>query len=70
MQALDLALALEIARGIGKGLETLEEIAQAGLQMFLQCRAMTADHLALIGIETGKAQSVAKAARLRSSCLI
>jgi hypothetical protein len=31
---------------------------------------MTANHLALLGIETGKTQAVAKAACLRPLCLI
>jgi hypothetical protein len=70
VQPLDLAFAFEVACGIRKRLETLEEIAQTGLQMFLKRRAVAPDHIALIGIETGKAQAVAKAACLRSSSLI
>jgi hypothetical protein len=51
-------------------LVALKEIAQAGLQMRLQRRALAAHGVALLLIETGKAQSVAKAACLRPLCLI
>jgi hypothetical protein len=70
MEPLDLPLAFEIARGIRKRLEPLEEIAKAGRQMLLKGRPVAAHHVALVGIKAGKAQSVAQAACLCSSCLI
>jgi hypothetical protein len=70
VETLDLTLALEIARGIREGLETMEEIAQAGLEMGFKGGPVTANHLALVCVEAGKAQAVAQAACLCSTSLI
>ncbi|GGD99147.1 hypothetical protein GCM10008012_48410 [Rhizobium anhuiense] len=70
MQALDLTLALEIARGVGERLESMEEIPEPRLQMGFEGRPVAAHQLALVSIETGKAQAVAQAACLRSTSLI
>jgi len=48
----------------------MEEIAQAGLQMSFKGRPIAADHLALVGVETCKAQAVTQAACLCSTSLI
>ncbi|GAA3060160.1 hypothetical protein GCM10010520_05690 [Rhizobium viscosum] len=70
MKALDLTLAFKIACGIREGLETMKEIAQAGLQMGFKGGPVAADHLALVSVETGKAQAVTQAACLCSTSLI
>jgi hypothetical protein len=70
VKAIQLALVLEIPRGIGKGLKTLKKIPKAALQLVFERRAISADKLALRGIEASKAQAIAKAACLRALCLI
>jgi hypothetical protein len=69
VQPFDLLFALEIAGGFGRGLETVEEIAEAGLQVRLQLRATAADEIAEIAVETGKSKAFAKATRLVPSPL-
>ncbi len=66
MQAIELAVVLEIARGVGESLVALEQIAKAALQPGFEHRPMAAHHLALRGIETGKAKAIAEAACLRT----
>jgi hypothetical protein len=70
LEPYELAFARKIARSVGIGLETEEKIAQAGFQMRLEHRPVTAQRFALSGIETSKAQAIAKAASLRPACLI
>jgi hypothetical protein len=69
MQPVDLALALEMAGGIGKGLETLEEVAERRFDMPFERLAMAAEGIALGGLDASKAQTVAQAGRLSRSSL-
>src|SRR5690606_1503704 len=61
VQAVDLALALEVAGGIGKGLETLEEVAKGRFDMPFERLAMAAERFALGAFQPGEAQTVAQA---------
>jgi hypothetical protein len=70
MQALDLLFAVEIAGGFGKGLETVEEVAKACLQVALEIRPAAAQKIAQLAVEPGKCQPLAKASRLAPSRLI
>jgi hypothetical protein len=69
VQAVDLALALEMAGGIGKGLEALEEIAKRRFDMPFERLAVAAQELALAAFHPGKAQTVAQAGCLSRSSL-
>jgi hypothetical protein len=69
VQAIDLALAVEMACGIGKGLETLEKVAERRFDMPFKCLAVAAERFALSGLDTGKTQTVAQAGRLSRSSL-
>jgi len=69
MQAVDLALALEMARSIGKGLETLEEITKRRFDVPFERLAMPAERIALAAFDAGKAQTVAQAGCLSRSGL-
>ncbi|GAC1041602.1 hypothetical protein thsrh120_16060 [Rhizobium sp. No.120] len=70
LEPFELAFARKIARGVRIGLEAVEKIAQAGFHMRFEHRPVTAQRVALPGIETSKAQAIAKAASLRPTCLI
>lgn len=70
MKPLDLTLALEVTRSVGKRLKTLEKIAQAGGEVLLKIDTVAPDQITVLGIEPGKAQPVTQAACLRSSSLI
>lgn len=70
VQPLELGFAGEISCRIGHGLEAVEEIAQARFQMRLEHWAVAAERFALVGIEAGKAQTIAKAACLRPLSLL
>ncbi|GAA4185330.1 hypothetical protein GCM10023069_67800 [Shinella granuli] len=58
-----------MAGGIGKGLETLEEVAKRRFDMPFERLAMAAERIALGAFHTGKAQTVAQAGRLSRSSL-
>ncbi|GMB82901.1 hypothetical protein NN6n1_36840 [Shinella zoogloeoides] len=58
-----------MAGGIGKGLEALEEIAKGRLDMPFERLAVAAEQFALVGLDAGKAQTVAQAGCLSRSCL-
>jgi hypothetical protein len=70
MEPLDLLFAVEIAGGFWKGLKSLKEIPQTGLEMALQLRTATAQEIAQFAVEAGKRQSLAQAACLVPSRLI
>ncbi|MBB3393894.1 hypothetical protein FHX09_002971 [Rhizobium sp. BK538] len=70
MEPLDLALTFKIACSVGKGLKPLEKITQSGGQVLLKIDAMAPNQIAMLGIETGEAQSVTQAACLRAPSLI
>ena len=67
VQSVDLAIAGEMAGGVGEGLERCEKIAKACLQAGFERRPIAAHELALVIIETGEAQAIEQAACLRSS---
>jgi len=69
VQAVDLLFGFEMAGGFGRGLQALKEIAQAILQMAFELGATAAEQVAQIAVETGKCQSLAKAACLATSNL-
>ena len=69
MQPVDLALALEMAGSIGKGLETLEKVAKRGFDMPFECLAVRAQQVALGVFHPGEAQTVAQAGCLSRSSL-
>jgi hypothetical protein len=70
MQAFDLLFALEIASGFRKGLETMEEIAETGLQMAFEIGTAAAKKIAQLDVQPCKRKSLAQASRLAASRLI
>src|SRR5690606_24206140 len=64
VQAIDLLLAIEIARRFGKGLIAMEEIAQTALQRRLDLWPIASQQIAQLRIETGECQSLTQASRL------
>lgn len=65
VQAINRALALEMAGRIGKGLEALEEIAKRCFDMPLKRLTVSAQNFTLGGLQASKSQAIAKACRLR-----
>ena len=70
MQTFDLLLAFKIARRIGEGLEAMEKIPKAALEVRLQLGATAPQEVAQFGVEAGERQSLPQAARLGPSRLI
>jgi hypothetical protein len=61
VQTLQLSVGFEIPRSLGKGLETVEEVAQSGFEMRQQEVAVVADQGCGTFIEAGKAETSVKA---------
>ena len=70
MQSVDLAITGEMAGGLGKGLQTLEEIAQRQLDLGAEGLTVPAQDIGLAVVEPGKPQALEQTARLRLPRLI
>jgi len=64
VEAFKLAFTGEISRGVGKGLEALEDIPEAGLETWLKHGAVASEKIAKRLLKAGKAQPVTQAACL------
>jgi len=69
LEAIDLAIAVEMAGGIGIGLEALEKVAKRLVDAGRKLLSMIPDAVAALIVEPGKTQALQQAACLALPCL-